>query len=207
MGKVNQDVMRFVEAFGGAWIPVKFHQEAPMGEPKKCRFCEALSAGKRQKILLTPNTVTCPGASRSFGWPAKPGIDLAEKLATKLSISPDAVDRIMARAPKLAAGMSAVEVSGEAPPDVLLAFTHPIVALEIARAVEQHSDGPLRPSLSTVFSVCGNTAVRSFLTGKITISMGSPDSRACAGIGRDQLILGVPWARALELLANGSRRD
>ncbi len=205
MRKVQSSVMRFTEVFGGAWIPVKFHREVPEGKAEKLRFCEALSAARFRKVLLTPDSISCPGASRSMGWGEDSRVNLYQKLGKKLSLSPEKVGIVVDLSPILPKGSLAVEMAGDCTPEMIISFAQPTVALLVARAVERDMRGPLRPCLATTFSICGNVAVRRMLTGEISITMGSPDARASAGIGRDQLVIGVPWSRVGELLAAAMR--
>jgi uncharacterized protein (DUF169 family) len=118
---------------------------------------------------------------------------LAENLAKKQAVSLRTARSMVREVPRLDEGVLAVEVGTRATPDVLVSYAQPTTAMKIARAWQMMSGEPLRPVLSSVMSACGNAAVRSFLTGEIAVAFGCDQSRESGAVGRDRLILGVPW--------------
>ena len=102
--------------------------------------------------------------------------------------------------PELGQGARAIEIGAKGVPDVLVSYAQPPTAMKIARAIEKASGESLKPVLSSVMAVCGNVAVGCMLSGDVTVSFGCADSREAGAIGRDRLIIGVPWGRVPELL-------
>jgi len=200
MAEVRELISRFGNAFGWPWIPVSFCGEAPEGNPQELRFCEALREAARSPVILTAASVDCPGAKRSFGWSQGSEENLAEQLAAKEGLPIAMAWKMISGVPKLDGNVAAVEVGTKETPDVLVSYAQSPTAMRITRAVEKGSGEPLRPILSSVMSACGNAAVRSYITGDIAVSFGCDTSRESGAIGRDRLIVSVPWRRVRELL-------
>lgn len=193
-------ISEFGNAFGWPWVPVKFCSEPPEGDPQELRFCEAIREAARSPVILTAASVSCPGAKRSFGWAQGLDEGLAEELARNQSVPLATAKKMIKGVPRLNSGVVAVEVGTKDTPDVLVSYAQTPTAMKIARAFEKTSGESLRPTLSSVLSACGNVAVRSFLTGEVAVSFGCDTSREAGAIGRDRLIVGVPWAQVDRLL-------
>jgi uncharacterized protein (DUF169 family) len=186
-------------AFGWPWIPVKFLTEAPSSAAQQKRFCESIPDGQVSPVILTAESITCPGAKRSFGWARGMDEGLAEKLSINQGVTLGTAKKALKRVPHLDDGVVAVEVGTRSTPDVLVSFAQPPTLMKLARAYEKTWDEPIRPVLSSILSVCGNAAVRSHMTSDVTVSMGCDASRESGQIGRDRLVIGVPWDRVAKL--------
>jgi uncharacterized protein (DUF169 family) len=200
MSEVREQISRFGDAFGWPWVPVRFCPRAPEGEARELRFCEAVREGVRSPVVLTAASVGCPGAKRSFGWARGLDEGLAEELAKKQSVPLGTAKKMIRGVPRLDDGAYACEVGTRDKPDVLVSYAQAPTAMKIARAIEKTSGEPLRPVLSSVMSACGNAVVRSFVSGDVALSFGCDQSRESGAIGRDRLIIGVPWAQVGRLL-------
>jgi uncharacterized protein (DUF169 family) len=187
-------------AFGWPWIPVKFHSTAPAKPAEEKRFCEAIWDGRATPIVLTADSVTCPGAKRSFGWSRGMDEGLAEKLSRNQGVTLATAKRALKGIPFLGNGTVAVEVGTLEVPDVLVSFAQPVTLMKLARAYENKHDAPLQPSLSSVLSVCGCAAVRSHVRNELAVSLGCETSRDAGAIGRDRLVVSVPWGSIDALL-------
>ena len=200
MAEVREQISRFGNAFGWPWVPVRFCSEEPEGEAKELQFCEAVREAVRSPVVLTAASVSCPGAKRSFAWAQGLDEGLAEELAKKQSLPLRTAKKMIRAVPRLNNGAIAVEVGTKDTPDVLISYAQPPTAMKIARAFEKGTGEPIKPVISSVMSVCGNVAVRSFLTSEVSLSFGCDTSREAGAIGRDRLIVGVPWAQVDKLL-------
>jgi uncharacterized protein (DUF169 family) len=200
MAEDRELIERFGQAVGWPWIPVRFCYEVPKDEPRRLRFCEAVREAARTPIVLTRPSVTCIGARRSFGWALGLDEGLAEDVAVRQALPLAAAKKMLKAVPRLNGDFVAVEVGTRDTPDVLLSYAQPPTAMKIARALERSSGEPFTPIVSSVMSVCGNGAVRSFLSGNVTVSFGCQQSRESASIGRDRMVVGVPWAQVEKLL-------
>ena len=188
------------KAFGWPWIPVKFHETAPSEPAQEKRFCEAIWDGRATPIVLTADSVTCPGAKRSFGWSRGMDEALAEDLSTSQGVMLGTAKKALKRVPFLANETVAVEVGTHDVPDILISYAQPTTLMKLARAYEKDGDEPLRPVLSSILSVCGCAAVRSYMEGDVTVSLGCQISRETGSIGRDRLVVSVPWNKVDALI-------
>ena len=59
----------------------------------------------------------------------------------------------------------------------------------------------LTVKISSVMAVCGNVAAAAYITHKICLSFGCSESRNHGAIGRDRLIIGIPFPVAKAMLA------
>ncbi len=192
---------RLTDRFGGRWVPIKFLDAPPADEPAgKMRFCEAVREAAHSRVVLTSDTVTCPGARRSFGWVRGMDEGLAESMATRQGI-PLAVARELIRStPRLDGDLPAVEIGGKARPDLVLGYATPLSVMKVVRAAEVATGRPLTQKLSGALSVCGNVAARCAKTGEVSVSFGCSESRGAAGIDRYNLVVGIPWSFVENLL-------
>jgi len=206
MTKFAERTGRLTDRFGGRWIGVRFLDTPPGGAvADEMRFCEAVMRAATSRVVLTDESVTCPGAKRSFGWAAGMDEGLAESMATRQGL-PLAVTRELVRStPRLDGGMQAVEVGGTGRPDLVLCYATPLIVMKVVRAVELGTGKTLAQSLSGALSVCGNVAARCVKTGEVSISFGCRQSREAGYIGRESLAVAMPWAFVERLLGEPER--
>lgn len=53
----------------------------------------------------------------------------------------------------------------------------------------------------SLLSVCGNVFANSYINQAISISFGCPESRKFGGIGENEVVLGLPFAMAKQIIA------
>ncbi len=191
------------EEVGGWWTGVRFHyDETPEVDAKMepTRFCEAIAASRTGPIVLTPKTVNCPGARRSFGWASESDAELTATMAEKTDMAPDVAKGLIFDTPRLRTAPTAITVGECAEPDVALSFIQAEAAMRMLRHWENRKGKALTAELSSVMAVCGNVAVKAYLTDRVCLSFGCPDSREYGAIGRDQLVVGLPMSRLEDLL-------
>lgn len=213
--KEGRNVAEFAELsgwltdrFGGRWVPVRFLGAPPVGSlAGEIRFCEAIREAACSCVVLTAETAMCPGAKRSFGWAGGMDEGLAESMARRQGM-PLAVARELIRAtPRLDDGIQAVEIGGKGQPDLVLSYATPLSAIKVVRAVEVETGGVLAQRLSSALSVCGSVAARCAKTGEVSVSFGCAESREAAGLGRDALAVGIPWAFVERLSGKAAPED
>jgi uncharacterized protein (DUF169 family) len=191
------------EKIGGWWTGVKFHyDDAPDvgAKMEPMRFCEAIAASRTRQITLTPKTVNCPGARCSFGWTSENDPELVAAIAEKADMTPDVAKGLVFDTPRLRTAPTAITVGECVEPDVALSFIQAEATMRMLRCWEGHKGNALSAELSSVMAVCGNVAVKAYLTDRICLSFGCPDSRKYGAIGRDQLVVGLPMSRLEDLL-------
>lgn len=181
------------QRIGGRWTGIKFHPHpAPDKDraQKPMRLCQAIKESNTRPIVLTETLISCPGALRSLGW-ANREDDIARTIADGTGVEPETALKLVKATPRLDIG-NAVTVGGHTPPDVVVCYTQPEAAMRLVRQWQKVHGTELDTALSTVMSVCGGVVVKAYLTSRICMSFGCPDSREYGAIGRDRLVIGLP---------------
>lgn len=189
------------ERFGGWWTGITFHHETPPNgnlATRPMRLCEAINESRKGALLLTRELLDCPGGSRSLGW--GPGDDaIAHAMAEKMDINIGIARRAINNTPCLSEGTVAVTVGSYDSPDVVVSYAQPEAAMKLLRQWQRIHGTNLRVEVSSFMSVCGSVVVKAYLTGQACLSFGCPDAREHGAIGRDRLVLGMPFRLIEEL--------
>lgn len=191
------------EKIGGWWIGVKFHYNGafePDPQMEPIHFCAAVAKSRTAPVTLAPQNVDCPGARRSLGWAAEGDAGLAAAMAEKTGMAPEVAEGLVFDTPCLKTTPTAITVGECDAPEVALSFIQAEAAMKVLRHWEKRSGKPLRVELPTVMAACGNVAVKAYLTNRVCLSFGCPDSRKHGSIGRDRLVMGLPTSLVEELM-------
>lgn len=194
--------VRFMEhRFGGWWCGVKFG-ECPDGRARRAarpmRFCEAVAASRTRPIVLTPESLNCPGGSRSLGWYDEQET-IAGSMAEKAGLHIRVAREVLRQTPFLDDRVSEITVGTCVAPDVVLSYAQPQGVMKLLRTWQRERGRPLEVQASGFMSVCGAVAVNAYLSGSICISFGCPDAREHGSIGRDRLVVGLPVGKVQDL--------
>jgi uncharacterized protein (DUF169 family) len=193
------------ETFGGWWCGVKFgggvDPEASLA-PRPMQFCEAVAESRTGPLVLTAEQIDCPGGSRSLGWNDDDEA-MVRTMMEKTGMDAGAALRAIRNTPKLKPAVERVTVGTYSAPDMVIAYAQPETAMRLLREWQRPHGGPLQLETSGFMSVCGTVAVKTHQTGGICVSFGCPDAREHGGIGRDRLVIGVPFAQVTEICRNG----
>jgi len=141
----------------------------------------------------------CPGGSRSPGWSSSDGA-LARAMAGKLGISIRTARKTIRNTPCLPKGITAVTIGTNDTPDIVVSYAQPGAVMELLRQWQRTKGTALEAEVSSFMAVCGSVAVRAYLTGRLCLSFGCPDSRQPGKIGRDRRVVGMPSRLAKELV-------
>ena len=195
-------VREFEREMGGRWTGVIFHKDG-LGNGKlperPMRFCEAVAQSRTEPVVLTRDLIQCPGASRSLGWDIDDDA-MAQAMAEKTGFEIEPIRKVIAETPHLGPDVAAVTVGTYDAPDIVLTCAQCDAAMKLVRQWQQRNGTGLDVELSSVMSVCGSVAVKTYLTGKICMSFGCPGAREYGNIGRDRMIVGVPSALVEQFL-------
>ena len=187
--------VRFLETkFGGWWCGVKFADglgDRDRRPERPMRFCEAIAASRTGPIVLSPQSLNCPGGSRAFGWNSEDDT-IARDMAEKAGMGVAVARKVVRDTPALKDDVAHVTVGTYESPDVVVSYAQPEAAMRVLRAWQGRDGRSLVTQASGFMSVCGAVAVKAYLTGNICISFGCPDARAHGAIGRDRLVVGLP---------------
>ncbi len=192
---------------GGCWTGIKFHKDGPSGDDRTAqpmRFCEAIAESRTGPIVLTPDSLECAGGSRSFGW-NEDDETIADMMARKANMDIRIARQIIRNTPRLRDKIAAVTVGMDDSPDVVISYAQPEAAMKLLRRWQRVCGRDIGTRTSSFMGVCGNVAVKAYLTRHISLSFGCPDSREYGRIGRDRLAIGIPF-QLLETLVGEGRR-
>lgn len=193
-----EDVKKFEKKFGGSWVRIKFYKEMQsiMGAQilTDVSFCEALLKAKTSNVIVTPESISCLGAKYAFNWDEQADVKIIQECREKRNATEAFINSLIGNVPKLEEYFPAIGLNTDARPDVLISYLQPIQVMRLAKFYQSQPGRDIHVDVSSLMAVCGNIAVRSFLSQKISISFGCDESRLYGKIPRDRLIVGVPYS-------------
>jgi len=205
-----ENVKGIQRLLGVAWTTVKFYfndKEVPsVRAAGDLRFCEAILQARSGPLILRAGDVSCPGARYVFGWDSDCREEIAAELARRREMDRDVVDNLISQVPVLTRPPVAIGLNSSPQPDLIVSYCQPPTAMELLKLWQSEFSGANLPSrFSSILSVCGNVAVGCYLSEDMSLSFGCDDAREFAGIGRDRLVIGIPYSLIGKLLArNGA---
>jgi uncharacterized protein (DUF169 family) len=186
----------FQQHFGGRWIGVKFYYaDLPIsnGNPiKDARFCEAITRSLIQPVLLTPESLNCPGARYVFGWDETVKAQMVKKFHQQEGFNESKAKELVHNLPRINGTLKGIGLNIQNDPDLLLSYLQPAQVMKLLRSYQVHFGKDLNVDLSSIVSVCGHVAVEAVVKKRIALSFGCRDSREYGGITRDRVAIGVP---------------
>jgi len=204
-GEVDMKLVRRLQnRFGSRWVKVKFYETNPLGSNSNSfegdRFCEAVTESYRTSLVLTRQNTKCPGAQYVFGWNGDIKPLMVQNFCKELGFPLERAETIINRLPMLKQAYAAIGLNQKGESDVLVSYLQPEQLMEIVKVYQRKTGLDLAVRLSSVTSVCGDTAVSTFLNQRISFSFGCPKARKYGRIGRDRLSVGIPSGLARLLL-------
>ena len=190
------DSIRYLEQqYGGRWCGIQFDfgeradkKEIP-GRASRA-LCSAAVQPHQWPVVLTEDTVECPGCAYAFGW--KEEWELLTGNISEFSGLPERkAASILQQAPVLGEPCSRVTVGVEDNPDVLISFAQPETVMKIIMKWQQLFGWQVVVETSSFMSVCSAVAVRARAADQVCISFGCPKSRSYSNIGRDRMVVGL----------------
>jgi len=189
-------ILRIIEErIGGQWTGIVFHSKAVQNDnmPRKpMRLCEAIGKSYKNKLILTRESIDCPGACRSLGWLRNNSDSMVHKLAEKMCVSHNMAQKLITSTPYIRQKITAVSIGDYDSPDIIVSYARPDVTMRLVRLWQKITGTNLTLDVSTIMAVCGNVLVKAYLTGQICMSFGCPDSREYGGIETNKLVIGIP---------------
>jgi uncharacterized protein (DUF169 family) len=193
-----ESVRRLQRYVSEAWTGVKFYFDREtlpdITVPDDLRFCEAVSRAKSSPLLLKPEAVSCPGARYVFGWSRSSRKTIAAELIERWGLERSSADTVIDQVPIFDRPLRAIGLNTDEIPDLIISYCRPAAAMSFLKLYQTAFDGRnLTTSFSSVLSVCGNVSVGAYISGNVSLSFGCEDSREFAGIGRDRMVIGIPY--------------
>lgn len=158
---------------------------------KPMKFCEAVISSLNSQILLRPEDIDCLGAQRAFGFYENDRI-FASQISEETQISFEFIQHAINQIPIIDQHIDSILLGAIENPDVTIAFLKPyqITKLILFYAILFEEEPVVSPYF--FMSVCANIAVQTYLTNKICISFGCPESRKESRVQDDEVIVGIP---------------
>jgi len=205
-----ENVKGIQRLLGVAWTTVKFYYDDEAVPDVRAagdlRFCEAVLQARSVPLILRAGDVSCPGAKYVFGWDSGCRDEIAAELVRRRGMERDAADILISQVPVLTKPPLAIGLNCDERPDLIVSYCQPPTAMELLKLWQsEFGGGNLLSKFSSILSVCGNVSVGCYLSREVALSFGCDDAREFAGIGRDRLVIGIPYVLIGRLLArNGA---
>lgn len=184
--------------YGGVWTGIKFHYgDLPEGEKEKesIRLCDAIIESFKRDILLPSDRISCEGARRSLGLTRDEKAVVA-RLAEHAEIPVNVAERVVGTIPRLAEGVTGLELGRLESPDIVVSYTNPESTMKMIRTWQlENGSGPI-VELTTFMAVCGNVMAAAYVKDQISITLGCPTSRDHELVEKETLIIGMPFGIA-----------
>lgn len=170
---------------------------------RQMKFCEAVNYSFKVPIMLNTDNLGCPGARRCIGF-RNDNVQLATKISEENNIPVKFIRAALGKIPVLKdithINLGLTEcIENDIQPDLYIMYVQPFKITELMHKLSKMALIPSVPPY-TFLSVCGNVFANCYLNQKVTISFGCPESRESGGIGEDEIVVGLPFNVAENLL-------
>jgi len=170
------------------------------------RFCQAVDYVLKtsRNLLLKKDDISCPAARIVLGFEDNEDIliECAEKLVDAGRFKDEATAiQVLLEVPTIRGEICSVLLSSTGIlPDTYILQSNPSVIMRVVQAYQRVYAQSLRFDVTGVMPVCGNCAVRPYATNEICVSFGCDDSRKFGDIPNSNLVMGIPFRKALSIL-------
>ncbi|MBN2610654.1 MAG: DUF169 domain-containing protein [Bacteroidales bacterium] len=171
---------------------------------KKMKFCEAVFHSFDIPVRINTDNLVCPGARRCMGFD-KDENTLAGTIAENNDIPVKYIYKALAQIPVLKnithINLGITELmEKDTPPDLYIMYLKPEHITGIIHSQAKFEVMPMLPPYS-LLSVCGNVFSRCYSGNTISISFGCPESRIHGGIEPGEVVIGIPFKFARQLIS------
>ena len=167
--ELNPICKRLSQINGSDWVAIKFEKQMPATDIEPFRFCEAIYKAQNRHISLSGRYVCCDGAKRCFGWLKNNDVKLAQRLSEKTGIDQNVAYELVRSVPVLNEKFSGISLGKDINGDVYISYVSPELVMELVRYWQKMTGRNLNTEISSIMSVCGNVAVKSYINQKISI--------------------------------------
>lgn len=170
---------------------------------KQMKFCEAVNHSFDIPLRIINTNLGCPGARRCLGFDNNEN-KLTKTISENNNIPLQFIDRALHNIPRshninhIILGMTEF-MEQEKKPDLFIVYVKPHIITKILHALAKQSVIPSLPPYS-LLSVCGNVFSNCHQNKNVSMSFGCPESRRHGGINKEEVVVGIPYAIACELI-------
>ena len=167
------------------------------------KFCEAANQSFKVPIRLNADNLGCPGARRSIGFESNDK-QLAKTISVENNLPVKFIRTALQKIPFLN-GINHINLGltgyleNNLQPDLYIMYIQPF---KVTGLMHKLAKIAVKPSIPPYFllSVCGNVFANCYTNQVVSISFGCPESRESGGIEKDEIIVGLPFSVAENLL-------
>jgi len=192
--KKMNDLKIFETHFRTRGIGVSFVNEISETENDKeikdVSFCKAVKLAHSEPLRVNKDSLSCPGARFVFGLKNAGPEPVIKELVKNRNISLNTSKKMLGAPVRFAKSFQWILLNQNNADIYIFLFTPKKVMYFLTL---YQMKGELFPvELGSIMAMCGEIAVKTLVTGKISLSFGCPDSRKNGGIRDSELIIGIP---------------
>jgi len=150
-------------------------------------------------VVLDRESIACLGARYAFGWETRNSNKILNSCYDKQNMQKNTLSSILSKAPYFYKPPKFIGLNTDDEPDLVMSYMSAEKVMNLIKAYHDLCGKNLDVSLSSMMSVCGGVAVRSYLKKDISISFGCHDSRKYTDMRIENLAVGVPKICSLYL--------
>jgi len=168
------------------------------------KLCEAVNYSFKVPIMLNTNNLGCPGARRSIGFDSNDK-KLAKEISEENNLSVKFIRTALQGIPVMN-DISHINLGlpkcleNDLQPDLYIMYVQPFRITDLMHNLAKIAVKPLIPPYF-LLSVCGNVFANCYTNQFVSISFGCPESRKYGGIGKNEIVVGLPFRVAENLLS------
>jgi len=189
-----EDLKIFETHFKTRGIGVSFVNEIPKNENykeiKDISFCEAVKLAHSEPLRVYKDNLSCPGARFVFGLKNAGPEPIIKELVKNRKIELNTAKKMFETSICFTKPFQWILLNHNNA-DIYIFLFNPKKIMHFLTLYQMN--GELFPTkLGSITAMCGEIAVKTLVTGKVSLSFGCPDSRKNGGIQDSELIIGIP---------------
>jgi uncharacterized protein (DUF169 family) len=185
-------------------LKVNISGNETISHAKQMRFCEVVKDSFKIPILINTNNLSCLGSRRSLGLQTDCK-ELTQHISTESGVNIETVEYLLHDTPYFSNPVHNIllginqEMEESIQPDLYIMYIKPRDLMNIVRdyTIIFNKFPIVKPH--TFLSVCGNVLARTLLFDVMSISFGCPESRRYGGVKDHQVVVGIPYNKAIQL--------
>jgi uncharacterized protein (DUF169 family) len=170
---------------------------------KQMKFCESVNYSFNIPVKIINENLGCHGARRCIGFDHS-DTQLSKSISEKNKIPVRFIRSALYNIPKLICikhivlGMTEY-MEKELQPDLYIIYMKPVWVAAMMHYLAKINIIPSIPPYS-LLSVCGNVFSNCYKNHVACISFGCPESREHGGIEKSEVVMGIPYQTAVEVI-------
>ncbi len=189
-----EDLKIFETHFRTRGIGVSLVKESPKTENYKeikgTSFCQAVKLAHSEPLRVNKDSLSCPGARFVFGLKGAGPEPVIKELVKNRKISLNTAKKMFEAPARFTKPFQWILLN-QRNADMYIFLFNPKKVMHFLTLYQMKGE-LFTAELGSIMAMCGEIAVKTLVTGKISLSFGCPDSRKNGGIQDSELIIGIP---------------